>query len=88
MEFEFDPLKSASNREKHGVDFDQAQELWQDPMRIEVPARTVGEPRWLVVGRMGGRHWSAVVTYREDRIRIRIISVRRARDEEIEIYEV
>ncbi len=55
-------------------------------MRIEVPARTAGEPRWLVVGRMGGRHWSAVVTYREDRIRI--ISVRRARDEEIRIYEV
>ena len=55
-------------------------------MRIEVPARTVGEPRWLVVARMGGRHWSAVVTYRQDRIRI--ISVRRARDEEIEIYEV
>ena len=86
MEFEFDPLKSASNREKHGVDFVQAQELWQDPMRIEVPARTTGEPRWLVVGRMGGRHWSAVVTYREDRIRI--ISVRRARDEETRIYEV
>jgi hypothetical protein len=55
-------------------------------MRIEVPARAVGEPRWLVVARMGGRHWSAVETYREDRIRI--ISVRRARDEEIEIYEV
>lgn len=53
------------------VDFVQAQELWQDPMRIEVPARTSGEPRWLVIGRMGGKHWSAVVTYREDRIRIR-----------------
>jgi len=39
-------------------------------MRIEVPARAVGEPRWLVVGRMGGKHWSAVVTDREDRIRI------------------
>ena len=77
---------AAAPSEKHGVDFDQAQKLWQDSVRIEVPARTVGEPRWLVVGRMGGRHWSAVVTYREDRIRI--ISVRRARDEEIEIYEV
>lgn len=86
MEFEFDLLKSASNYEKHGVDFVQAQELWQDPMRIEVPARTAGEPRWLVVARMGGRHWSAVVTYREDRIRI--ISVRRAREEEIRIYDV
>jgi uncharacterized DUF497 family protein len=72
--------------DQHGVDFVQAQELWQDAMRIEVPARTTGEPRWLVVGRMGGKHWSAVVTYREDRIRI--IAVRRARDEEIRTYEV
>ena len=53
MEFEFDPLKSASNREKHGVDFDQAQELWQDPMRIEVPARTVGAA--VARGRPDGR---------------------------------
>jgi uncharacterized protein len=55
MEFEFDPAKSASNHQKHGVDFVQAQQLWQDPMRIEVPTRTTGEPRWLVIGRMGGR---------------------------------
>jgi uncharacterized protein len=87
MEFAFDPVKSASNREKqHGADFIQAQELWQDPMRVEVLARTTGEPRWLVIGRMGGKHWSAVVTHRQDSIRI--ISVRRARDEEIRIYEV
>jgi uncharacterized DUF497 family protein len=86
VEFEFDLVKSASNREKHGIDFIQAQELWQDPLRIEVPARTTGEPRWLVIGRMDGKHWSAVVTYRQDRIRI--ISVRRARDEEMAIYEV
>jgi uncharacterized DUF497 family protein len=86
MEFEFDPVKSAANREKHGVDFLQAQELWQDPLLVEVPARTTDEPRWLVIGLMSGKHWSAVVTYRQDRIRI--ISVRRARDEEIQIYEV
>jgi hypothetical protein len=86
MEFEFDPVKSAANREKHGVDFIQAQELWQDPLLVEVPARTTDEPRLLVIGRMSGKHWSAVVTYRQDRIRI--ISVRRARDEEIRIYEV
>jgi uncharacterized DUF497 family protein len=55
-------------------------------MRLEVPARTTGEPRRLLIGRMGGKHWSAVVTYREDRIRI--ISVRRERDEEVRIYEV
>jgi len=85
MEFEFDPAKSAANQEKHGIDFGRAQELWRDSMRVEVPARTVDEPRSLVIGRIDGRHWSAVVTYREERIRI--ISVRRSRDEEVAIYE-
>ncbi|MGH3500886.1 MAG: BrnT family toxin [Nocardioidaceae bacterium] len=85
MEFEFDRGKSAANQEKHGIDFAEAQALWQDPMRVEVPARTADEPRWLVVGQIGGRHWSAVVTYREQRIRV--ISVRRSRGEEVEIYE-
>lgn len=85
MEFEFDSAKSAANQAKHGLDFVQAQELWDDAMRIEVPARTEGEPRWLVIGRIGRQHFSAVVTYREERIRI--ISVRRSRAEEVAIYE-
>lgn len=85
MEFEFDPRKSASNQDKHGVDFVEAQRLWQDVLRIEVPARTLDEPRWLVIGQIGGRHWSAVVTYRDGRTRI--ISVRRSREEEVAIYE-
>ena len=85
MEFEFDPAKSAVNQEKHGIDFGRAQELWRDSMRVEVPARTVDEPRWLVIGRIDGKHWSAVVTHREERTRI--ISVRRSRDEEVAIYE-
>ena len=85
MEFEFDPRKSRSNKKKHGIDFDEAQALWDDLDLIVVPARTSDEPRHLVVGRIGETHWSGVVTYREDRIRI--ISVRRSRDEEIEIYE-
>jgi len=85
MEFEFDPDKSAANEDKHGIDFGQAEGLWDDPLRIEVPARTVDEPRWLVIGQIGGRHWSAVITYRDERIRI--ISVRRSRDEEVAIYE-
>lgn len=82
---EFDPQKSASNRDKHGIDFADAQALWQDPARIEVPARTVDEPRWLVIAQSGGQHWSAVVTYREGRMRI--ISVRRSRSEEVALYE-
>jgi hypothetical protein len=85
MEFEFDPAKSTANQEKHGIDFGRAQELWRDSMRVEVPARTVDEPRWLVIGQIDGKHWSAVVTFREERIRI--ISVRRSRDEEVAIYE-
>ncbi|MGH9110072.1 MAG: BrnT family toxin [Acidimicrobiales bacterium] len=85
MDFEFDPVKSAANRTKHGLDFVQAQELWNDPMRVEVEARTTDERRWLVVGRIGEQHWSAVVTYRAEKVRI--ISARRSRVEEVAIYE-
>jgi len=85
MEFEFDPRKSRSNKKKHRIDFDKAQALWDDLDLIVIPARTSEESRYLVVGRIGETHWSGVITYREDRIRI--ISVRRSRDEEIEIYE-
>jgi uncharacterized protein len=73
------------NQEKHGIDFVGAQLLWQDSMRVEVPARTADEARWLVIGQIKGKHWSAVVTYRQERITI--ISVRRSRDEEVAIYE-
>jgi uncharacterized DUF497 family protein len=85
MEFEFDPAKSASNLEKHGIDFDTIQAIWQDMMRVEIPARTTDEPRWLVVGQMEGKHWSVMVTYRGSQIRI--ISARRSRKEEVALYE-
>ena len=85
MQFEFDEAKSGSNKAKHGVDFIEAQALWLDDMLIEVPARIQDEPRFLVIGMIGGQHWSAIITYREDRIRI--ISVRRSRDEEVMLYE-
>ncbi len=85
MEFEFDPAKSAANLEKHGIDFNQAQQLWQDVTRVEIPARTTDEPRWLVIGRIDGKHWSVVVTYRQGRARI--ISARRSRKEEVALYE-
>ena len=85
MEFEFDPEKSAANKAKHGIDFDDAQSLWDDPWLLEAPARTVDEPRFMVIGRIGSQHWSGVCTRRGERIRI--ISVRRARKEEVERYE-
>ena len=85
MEFEFDPIKSAINKQKHGIDFVEAQALWNDVDRVEVPARTVDEPRIVVIGAISGKHWSAVITPRGTNVRI--ISVRRSRREEIEIYE-
>lgn len=85
MEFEFDPNKSEINKNKHGIDFHEAMSLWDDSELIEIPVITYDEPRFLVIGMIAGRHWSGVITYRGDKIRI--ISVRRARKEEIEIYE-
>jgi uncharacterized DUF497 family protein len=85
MEFEYDEVKSKGNKEKHGIDFVEAQLLWDDPDRMEIPAKAEDEPRYVVIGKIGERHWSAIVTFRENRIRI--ISVRRSRKEEIKIYE-
>ena len=84
-DFEFDEGKSVANKAKHGIDFVESQRLWLDDMLVEIPARTSDEPRFLVVGKIAGKHWSAVITYRDDRIRL--ISVRRSRIEEVEIYE-
>ena len=85
MEFVYDPNKSKSNKRKHGIDFEDAQELWNDPLLLEIEARSSDEPRFLIIGKIGSKHWSAVVTYRGDKIRI--ISVRRSRKEEVELYE-
>lgn len=84
-EFEFDDDKSRANLEKHGIDFEVAQKLWRDPDLLEIQATTQGETRFLVIGRIGAKHWSAVVTYRDGRVRL--ISVRRARKREVELYE-
>lgn len=83
--FEYDQAKSRSNLRKHGIDFETAKALWRDPSLLEIPARTLGEPRFLLIGTIGPKHWSAVVTYREERVRF--ISVRRSRREEIRLYE-
>jgi len=85
MEFEFDPKKSEANKTKHGIDFHEAQAMWNDPDLIEIPAKTSDEPRYLVIGEISGKHWSAVITYRGEKIRI--ISSRRSRREEVDLYE-
>ena len=85
MEFEFDIKKSRANKKKHGTDFIESQTLWEDPNLIEIPAKTSDEPRFLVIGRISDKHWSGVIAYRGEKLRI--ISVRRSRTEEVEIYE-
>jgi uncharacterized DUF497 family protein len=87
MEFEFDPVKSASNKDKHGIDFVEAQALWLDDglAGSMSKANHMGEERFLAVGRIGGKYWTAICTLRGEAIRI--ISVRRARKEEVEFYD-
>jgi uncharacterized DUF497 family protein len=83
--FEFDAEKSQANLQKHGIDFHDAQILWEDQDLVEVRAKSDDEPRYLVIGLIGDKHWSAVITYRGEKIRI--ISVRRSRKSEVELYE-
>ncbi len=83
MIFEFDERKSESNKKKHGITFTEAQALWDDPELLEIPLKSDDEPRVQFVGRIDGKHWSAFI--RQDRTRI--ISVRRARIGERELYE-
>lgn len=84
-EFEFDEAKSQANLDKHGIDFVAAQRLWKDPYLLEIRAKSEDEQRFLLIGKIGDKYWSAVVTYRD--ARIRLISVRRSRRKEVELYE-
>jgi uncharacterized DUF497 family protein len=83
--FEFDETKSQANLQKHGINFIDAQALWDDSRLLEIPAKTEDEPRYLMIGLINGKHWSAVITYRGSNIRL--ISVRRSRTEEVALYE-
>ena len=85
MTFAFDAHKSVSNKVKRGIDFIQAQAIWNDPDVLEIPTKVKDEPRFLIIGRRDGKHWSAIITYRGEKIRI--ISVRRSRSEEVKLYE-
>jgi len=85
MEFELDSHKNETNKKKHGIDFIEAFNLWDDPDRIEIPAHTDDEKRFVAIVKIADTYWSGIITYRGERMRI--ISVRRSRREEIEIYE-
>jgi uncharacterized DUF497 family protein len=85
MGFEYDPIKSDLNKVKHGVDFEEAQEMWNDPERLVIPARSVDEERFAMLAQMNGKIWAAFFTFREENVRI--VSVRRARKAEEALYE-
>jgi uncharacterized DUF497 family protein len=85
MPFEFDKNKSRANYEKHGINFIQAQKLWEDIDRLIIPVRTIDEPRFMIISIIDGIIWSGIFTMRNENIRI--ISVRRAGKEEIALYE-
>ena len=85
MQFEFDENKSKVNKQKHGIDFFEAQKLWNDPDRIEIPTKYLNEPRYVLIGMINEKYWSAIFTYRNKNIRL--ISVRRSRKNEKEMYE-
>ncbi len=85
MEFEFDPAKSQANKVKHGIGFEEARALWKDDNWLELQIFADEELRCLVVGVIGEKHWTAIITYRAERVRL--ISVRRAREVEIACYE-
>ena len=85
INFEFDETKSHANLLKHGVDFIDAQALWDDPSLLEIPANTEEEPRYLMIGLIQNKHWSAIITFRGSNVRL--ISVRRSRTEEGALYE-
>ena len=85
MPFEYDPTKSASNKDKHGIDFEEAQVLWDDDNMVQSPARDESEPQRMAVGRLDGKLWTAIFTMRGDLVRL--ISVRRSREKESMFYE-
>ena len=85
MEFEYDEKKSISNSNKHGIDFIKAQQLWNDENKIIYPARSEEEERKVLIATLEDKHWSVIYTLRNKKVRL--ISVRRSRREEEELYE-
>jgi uncharacterized DUF497 family protein len=86
MIFEYNEHKSSINKKKHGIDFQEAQKLWEDPYAFELPSpQSEDEERFLVLGKIDSKNYTAIITYRDKNIRI--ISVRRSRDKEKKLYE-
>ena len=83
MKFEYDPKKSESNLEKHGISLEKARELWDGPF-VQGPAQQMDEERWMIIGKLGDKLYTCIFTMRHDTIRL--ISARRSRKNEEEAY--
>jgi uncharacterized DUF497 family protein len=83
MKFEHDIKKSLINKTKHGLSLEEARALWLSPF-VEIEAKTVGEQRFMVIGKIGEKHYSCIYTTRGSVIRL--ISARRSRRSEEQIY--
>lgn len=85
MKFEWDNKKSLSNKNKHGIDFETAKEIWSDTNRVEIQSPSLVEDRNILISKFGDKYYTAIFTYRSNNIRI--ISVRRSRKKEVKLYE-
>lgn len=86
MAYQWDPEKSRKNLEKHGISFEQAVLLFDDPDHLIVPARSVmDETRLATIGMFESKLWTCIATERDKAMRI--ISCRRSREKETKIYE-
>ena len=85
MQYEYDPEKSLHNKTKHGIDFEETQALWRDEHCLSIPAYFRGEDRFAMIGRIDAIMWTAIYTMREESIRL--ISCRRSRKEEADLYD-
>ncbi|PIW63212.1 MAG: toxin [Candidatus Omnitrophica bacterium CG12_big_fil_rev_8_21_14_0_65_50_5] len=83
MKFEFDPKKSQSNFEKHGLTFEEAKALWNSKA-VVLKARCTDEERFMMMGTIKGKIHSCIFTVRKDAIRL--ISVRRSHEKEERFY--
>ena len=91
--FEWDPIKAASNFRKHDVTFEQVINIFKDPMALtlhEEDDSSSDEDRWVTMGLVNNQHYLLVIhTYKDQQstsVTIRIISARRATKNEIKQY--
>ena len=86
MKFEYDNNKSRINKEKHDIDFIEAQSLWKDENALIIPAKTSDdEIRYALISKLNEKCYVGIFTMRENTFRI--ISVRRCRKNEENNYE-